>query len=53
MTLSRLLLALILIAWPGLAIADGCTQLTIMNGNGTMTFCTQCCYGGSCTITCL
>lgn len=54
MTISRLFLALIIIAWPVMAIADGCTSLTMIDQRtGTMRFCQQCCYGGSCTITCL
>ncbi len=49
----RILLTITILLWPILAIADGCTPLTMIDGNGTMKFCQQCCYGGACTITCL
>lgn len=52
--LTRILLIIALIAWPILAIADGCTSMTIIDQHtGTMRFCQQCCYGGHCTLTCL
>lgn len=35
---------------PGLALA-GCQTWTIMDG-GRVKQCTQCCFGGNCTLTC-
>ena len=49
------LLGSVLLAFVGLptwAYADGCTQITVMTPQG-MKFCQQCCYGGSCQVSCL
>ena len=48
----RLVLGLCLLLWPVVAMADGCTQITVMTPQG-MKFCQSCCYGGHCTVTCL
>ena len=48
----RVLLGLVLILWPVLVWADGCTQYTVMV-NGQMKMCQSCCYGGMCQVSCL
>ena len=48
--LSSVLFALLVM--PTLAFAS-CTQITVMNPDGTMKFCTSCCHGGHCQVTCL
>jgi hypothetical protein len=50
--LRRVLVAVLLLAIPVLAVADGCRQFTVMDA-GTMRMCTQCCYHGQCQVTCL
>ena len=49
---KRVLLAVLFLSLPVLAVADGCTQFTVMTG-GTMKQCTQCCYHGQCQVNCL
>ena len=46
------LMGLVLILWPLVVWADGCTQITVSTPQG-MTCCQQCCYGGHCQVTCL
>jgi hypothetical protein len=50
--LAFLVLALLLALAPLTAWAS-CTNNTIFGPNGKVTFCTTCCYGGSCTTTCI
>jgi hypothetical protein len=48
--LSLTILALFIM--PTWVYADGCTQYTVQTPQG-MKFCQQCCYGGSCQVSCL
>lgn len=48
----RSLMVVVLILWPVMVWADGCTQITVMTPTG-MKFCQSCCYGGSCQVSCL
>lgn len=46
------LTALILAALLPIAAYASCRSYTYTGPNGRMVFCTECCYGGHCTITC-
>ena len=45
-----LVIGIVMTAEPALA---NCTQQTIFTPDGRTIFCTQCCYNGHCTTTCL
>jgi len=40
------------IAMTATAVWASCTYYTITDANGQIKFCTKCCYGNQCTITC-
>lgn len=45
-------MASVLVLWPLVVWADGCTQITVLTPQG-MKLCQSCCYGGQCTVSCL
>lgn len=50
--MKKTLIALALALVPLAAQADGCTTTSIFKPDGTMVYCTTCCYNGQCTATC-
>ena len=48
----KTLIALAMLLYAAVAWAN-CTSYTIMGPGGKIVFCTQCCYSGNCTVTCL
>lgn len=52
MRFRRLCLALVLVCWPVVALADGCTSQYVTMPNGKVMLCTNCCYNGVCSTRC-